>query len=137
MRRVLSAAIAPMLMLLLVAPLTGCLQDDIGVRCQLEVDEENPDTQFNLQALDCESRVCASFSQGTAGPRCTTPCESDDDCPSNEVAGCPKFVCRVGSRVTGVSCCKFCVCILDAVVDSDPDAEICAKEGKSPKCPNI
>lgn len=137
MRRVLSAAIAPVLMLLLVAPLTGCLEDDIGVRCELELaDPENPDTQFNLQALDCESRVCASYGQGTAGARCTIPCESDDDCPSEEVSGCPSFVCRVGTRVGGVKCCKFCVCRLDAG-DDDPEAKICSDEGIPPNCPNI
>ncbi|PID38467.1 MAG: hypothetical protein CSB49_05300 [Proteobacteria bacterium] len=133
----LSVTIAPVLMLLLTAPLAGCLEDDVGVRCELKLaDPEKPTTSYNFQALDCESRLCLSFKEGAAGPRCTIPCESDDDCPSDEVSGCKKFVCRVGLLTGTNKCCKFCVCRVDAG-DTDEDAKTCAQQGISPQCPNI
>ncbi|MCK5799922.1 MAG: hypothetical protein KAI47_22180 [Deltaproteobacteria bacterium] len=134
MRRVLSAAIAFAALLLIFAPLSGCLQDDIGVHCDLVVDPENPSTQFNLQALDCESRVCLSYQTGSAGPRCTLPCKDDSDCPSDGVAGCPKFVCRIGQVVGSIKCCKFCVCDTDADAN-DNLTKACS--GVGAQCPNI
>lgn len=164
MRRVLPTAAAVAALLLLMAPLAGCLQDDVGVRCAVCGDDRcefeetaqncpqdcNPppvcagtagcprgeDTILDLQALSCESRVCIKYLGGSSGPRCTIPCEDDSDCPSSGVAGCSGFRCRVGLAVGGTSCCKFCVCDDDVPSkDSDPEASNCS--GKPAKCPNI
>lgn len=137
MRRVLPTAAAIAALLLLMAPLAGCLQDDVGVRCDVgEYDPTDPDTILNLQALDCESRVCIKYLEGSKGPRCTIPCQEDGDCPSDGVAGCTGFRCRIGASVGGTSCCKFCVCDDDVPSkDVDPEAKNCRNQ--SAKCPNI
>jgi hypothetical protein len=124
--------------------LSGCVEDDVGVRCQLsdwDPKSEETTTLLGLQAIECESRVCIAYRGGRSindgvqtGPRCTKPCESDADCPQNAISGCTKFVCRIGSSVTGASCCKFCVCDDDANND-DQEKNICAN--KPAKCPNI
>jgi hypothetical protein len=144
MRSVIATFVACLLTVSLVG-LTGCVEDDVGVRCELndwDPTSDETNTQLGLQALECESRICVAYRGGRSrdsegiltGPRCTKPCESDDDCPQEAISGCSKFVCRIGARVGGVSCCKFCVCDDDAS-GSDPDADFCSD--KPVKCPNI
>ena len=119
------------------ALLTGCAQDDVGVRCQIAGTggDDTEFTRFDRQALECESRVCIHYRNGANGPRCTIPCEDDSDCPSDTVAGCEGgFKCRYGQVFGAIQCCKFCVCGQDASGD-DPLRADCA--GKPVKCPNI
>ena len=137
MRHLLSATFVAA-MLFSVAPLAGCLKDDIGVRCDdPRADSESTSTTINLQALDCESRICLSFGDGMKGARCTVPCTSDSDCPGGTVAGCPTFVCRVALRVGGAKCCRFCVCQPDGDSGTDEDAQICASQGIEAQCPSF
>lgn len=138
MRRLLSAPVALLAVFMMLAiPLTGCVEDDVGVRCEGPIPDDEGSTAFDLQSMQCESRICIHYLSESAGARCTIPCEDNGDCPDEGISGCQTgFVCRIGTPLlsSGVSCCKFCVCKDDAQ-DTDPLATACA--GKSAQCPDI
>lgn len=138
--RSLFSAVTLSAILSFIFPLSGCLEDDVGVVCSFENrDENSTQTQVNKQALDCSSRICISYNGGANTPRCATTCDSDDDCPQEAIAGCKsKFVCRIATELetSGIQCCKFCVCN-DYADTKDPLVDACSKSGVSKQCPNL
>lgn len=129
--------------------LFACENSDVGVPCEIagtttgktsgSGSSEPAGTQFNLQALDCQSRVCVQYGGGSnSKPRCTVPCKEDGDCPDGKIGSCQGgFVCRVGSVTGGVKCCKICVCKDDTSGNTDDQEASCRRSNISPQCPNI
>lgn len=128
--RLIAASLAAALVLLSSA---SCGKDDIGAPC--DVAGDTPGTIFNLQALDCRSRVCVRYGTSEqAVPRCTEACKNDDDCPSDPIGSCKtRYVCRIGASIGGLRCCKVCVCKDDTSGDTDPQERNC--DGVEPLCP--
>lgn len=121
-------------LLLLSLLCAACVDDDVGLPCRGPTPDPG-NTVFSEHALDCQSRICIHYQSETAGPRCTAPCQSDDDCPTEPILGCQNgFVCRIAvpNATSPIACCGFCVCA-DDTSTGDPLAATCA--GRPTHCP--
>jgi hypothetical protein len=104
--------------------LTGCPDNKIGRKCDLDTDDAGTTgttsaATINSQAVECPSRIClqpAKESGGaTAGGLCTASCSSDDDCSDGQTSTSPDqchtgFACLVATTVGDFCCQRLCVC---------------------------
>ena len=122
----------------------SCSDEDVGVRCKGSLASGSTQTGAFVvtQTTECQSRVCIE-TQGIQNPvpRCTKFCESDGDCTEQGPNCAEGFLCRVGAvNLTGLGCCKFCICKSDltqAQRDRDEQAAVCEAQGVVPTCPQL